>query len=191
MSSTNRGGQRSPADYYITPAWCVERLLEVLELPGGPWLEPAAGDGAIIRAVRRRDIDWTAWELRNEERAVLVGAVPPTSVHIGDFLEASRAGKVRPKEFEVAITNPPFRLAQEFIDAGIRHARTTIMLLRLNYLASKARWPFMTTRAPDVYVLPNRPSFVGGKTDSVEYAWFVWSQERRTSGRIRVLGLRG
>jgi hypothetical protein len=164
--------------------------MEVLELPGGEWLEPAAGNGSIVRAIKRKDIAWTAWELRKETRPALATIVAPQRVHIGDFLKASASGEVPPNRFEVAITNPPFRLAQEFIDSGIRHARTTIMLLRLNYLASKRRWRFMTTMTPDVYVLPNRPSFVGGKTDSVEYAWFVWGQLRRTSGHIRVLGLR-
>jgi len=40
MSSTNRGDQRSPTDFYGTPGRCVHRLLECLELPGGYWFEP-------------------------------------------------------------------------------------------------------------------------------------------------------
>ena len=32
MSSTNRGGQRSEADFYPTPAWLVDRLLEAGDL---------------------------------------------------------------------------------------------------------------------------------------------------------------
>ena len=28
-------------DYYPTPAWCVRRLLEAVDLPGGRWLGAA------------------------------------------------------------------------------------------------------------------------------------------------------
>jgi hypothetical protein len=108
---------------------------------------------------------------------------------IGDFLEAAATERLQ-KRYAVAITNPPFRLAQGFIDACLKHADTVVMLLRLNYLASKARWEFMSARTPDVYVLPNRPSFTGGGTDSIEYGWFIWGQQQRSEGRIKLLGLR-
>ena len=42
---------RRDRDYYPTPSWCVRALLETVDLPTGTWLEPTAGDGAIIRAV--------------------------------------------------------------------------------------------------------------------------------------------
>ena len=41
----------------------------------------------------------------------------------------------------------------------------------------------MTKHPPDLYVLPNRPSFTkNGNTDSIEYAWFVWGHDRYVSG---------
>jgi hypothetical protein len=45
--------KRLKDDAYLTPPWCVHRLLEVdaLGLPGGRWLEPAAGPGRIISSV--------------------------------------------------------------------------------------------------------------------------------------------
>jgi hypothetical protein len=49
----------------------------------------------------------------------------------------------------------------------------------------------MRARTPDVYVLPNRPSFTGGSTDSIEYAWFVWRTRAARSGTIRVLAETG
>lgn len=189
MSSTNRGSKRSPADFYATPSWCVSRLLEALALPGGEWLEPAAGDGAIIKAVRRDDVAWTAWELEKRNRQALKALLPHSRLHLGDFVKAA-GGLVHGRKFAVAITNPPFRLAQPFIDACLACAEHVVMLLRLNYLATKSRWSFMRTHTPDVYVLPNRPSFVNGTTDSVEYAWFVWTQQPRSEGRLRILDLR-
>jgi hypothetical protein len=117
-------------------------------------------------------------------------AAPGAAITTGDFVEAAKNGAFERKRFSVAITNPPFRLAQDFIDACLTCSDTVVMLLRLNYLASKSRWAFMSQHTPDVYVLPSRPSFTGGGTDSIEYAWFVWGQERRTQGTVKVLGLR-
>ena len=63
------------------------------------------------------------------------------------------------------------------------------MLLRLNYLGSEKRAAFFQEVPPDVYVLPNRPSFVRGGNDSCEYAWFAWGpKRRRDEGRFAVLG---
>ncbi len=190
MSSTNRGGKRSPADFYSTPFWCVQLLLDAIELPPGQWLEPAAGSGAIIAAVDRSDVTWTAWELREEQRSALSGLPRVGRVHIGDFLQAHSADQVDPPRYVVAITNPPFSLAESFVQACIARADKTIMLLRLNFLASRRRHSLMASHTPDVYVLPNRPSFTGGRTDSIEYAWFVWSRTRRSTGSLQVLGLK-
>jgi hypothetical protein len=165
-------------------------LLEDVDLPGGNWLEPAAGEGAIIAATHRSDVEWTAWELRESTRSALEQLLPASRLTIGDFVEASRSGLVAGHRYDVAITNPPFSLAQAFIEASLDVAERAVMLLRLNYLASQKRSEFMRRHAPDVYVLPKRPSFTGKGTDSIEYAWFVFSNQPRTEGRVRVLSLR-
>lgn len=191
MPSTSRASTRVPADFYPTPAWCVRRLVEAVEFPAGEWLEPAAGDGAIIRTISRVDVSWTAWELRESERCALTSLVPEDRVHIGDFLVAHAARRLEERRYAVAITNPPYRHAQRFLEGCLVHAETVAMLLRLNYLASRARYRFMRDNVPDVYVLPSRPSFVNGRTDATEYAWFVWSSSRgRRASQLRILGLK-
>lgn len=186
MSATNRGGKRSEADFYPTPSWCVDRLLEAVTLPGGRWLEPAAGDGAIIRAVnaQRNDVRWRVVELDSRFNKGLGQLVGKKATTIGSFLELAPGGP-----FDVAITNPPYSLAMPMIEHALAfEARFIVMLLRLNFLASGGRADFMRTHAPDVYVLPNRPSFSGSGTDSIEYAWFVWhGRRRRPRGVVRVL----
>lgn len=193
MSSTNRGGQRSDADNYPTPNWCVHRLLEDEYakpfLPAGRWLEPGAGDGAIVRAVRevRDDIQWTALEYREECRTSLMEAVGPTGlVIIEDYLSPPPDSQLG--TYDVASGNPPYRLAGEFVERSLMISEIVVLLLRVNYLASGLRNSFMRSRTPDVYVLPNRPSFRGTGTDSPEYAWFMWAQQKsETIGRLRVL----
>ncbi len=185
MSATGRGAERNADDFYETPAWCVHRLLEAVPLPGGNWLEPAAGHGAIIRAVNRSDVNWTAVDIRHEAGEHLLKYVRPIEVKTGiDFL----AGGWTPDR-RVVITNPPYSVALAFIRHALSLAPYVVMLLRLNFLGSAKRATVFAGDMPDVYVLPNRPSFSpDGKTDSVEYAWFVWTPQRyRSRGMIQVL----
>jgi hypothetical protein len=193
MSATGRGPRLGGNhDDYETPAWAVHRLLEAMPaLPLGPWLEPCAGWGAIIRAVRSLGrivpaVPWRTCEVQakfQQELHSLTGAEPI----IKSFLATTAADFDRLPVH--VITNPPFALAEEII----RHARalfpqaTVTMLLRLNFLASKKRQAWLSTDTPDVYVLPDRPSFHNRKTDATEYGWMVWPPERRTKGTVQVL----
>lgn len=193
MSSTNRGSKRSEADWYETPPYAVERLLEVpgLSFPGGTWCDPGAGAGAIIRTTNlvRADISkWVAIEIREECKAPLIQT--GAEVRIADFLDnPDIMGDV-----DVILTNPPYRLAMDFIEACLPRARFVCMLLRLNFLGSEKRASFMRGFAPDIYLLPNRPSFCLNKkgrpgTDSPEYGWFLWhGATPRVTGRLQVLG---
>ncbi|HOZ23681.1 MAG TPA: hypothetical protein PLI83_02720 [Thermomonas sp.] len=187
MSATNRGGARRQDDAYLTPEWCVEALLREVQLPGGTWLEPAAGEGAIIRAVRavRKDVVWNAIDIRPECRPHLVELCGESGCGIGDFLTDWRWTCWQ--SHSVIITNPPYTHAMEYVRHCLQHPATIAMLLRLNFLGSQRRAGFFRERCPDVYVLPRRPSFTHGGTDSCEYAWFVWSPVAQTVGRIRVL----
>jgi hypothetical protein len=187
VSATGRGAVRNPADYYPTPSWAVRRLLERVELPGNRWLEPCAGDGAIIRAVNSvvQPIHWTAVDIRPETRDPLKALIDPTEVYAGyDFLAGDFAGC----EWDTICTNPPFGLAMEFIEESLSLANWVAMLLRVNFLGSAKRSAFFRDEMPDVYVLPNRPSFTGKGTDATEYCWAVWTPERgRKRGRVEVL----
>lgn len=193
MSATGRGAVRKIEDWYPTPAWCVRRLMERLPyLPGGgAWLEPGAGRGNIIAAARpfKPLVEWTAVELREECREPL-NAVGAHEVLITDYLRLP----VPEPRFSVAIGNPPYSRAMEFIEKSLQVADVVAFLLRLNFLGSQKRAAFHHEHPADVYVLPDRPSFTGKGTDSIEYAWFVWypgawRAGRRDRGRIEVLPL--
>jgi len=93
------------------------------------------------------------------------------------------------RPFDLAITNPPFRHAMEVVQWCLAHAERSVLLLRLNFLGSVKRAPFLREHTPDVYVLPNRPSFTGRGTDSVEYAWFDWDRRRNRPAQVQVLPL--
>lgn len=181
MSATNRGAVRNEADFYPTPAWCVDRLLERCQPEPGNWLEPAIGGGDIVNAVRKWDelngIIWHGIDINLADRSF-------AWVERGvDFLKWRAPG-----HFETIITNPPYSLAAEFVSKSLPIADWVVMLLRLNFLGSAKRRTLFANEMPDIYVLPNRPSFTGKGTDATEYAWFVWGPERRrTSGKIEIL----
>lgn len=184
MSSTKKNStKRVNNDFYPTPGWCVDRLLESAHLsdpfkPIGHWLEPGAGDGALIKAVNAKTISkptWTAIELQDRFKSDLEPLVGPQNVLIENYLKSD----LYVGDYNVIITNPPFSLALEFIKKSIElRPNYVCMLLRLNFLGSHERSSFLRKYTPDVYVLPNRPAFVSKKTDSIEYAWFVWEKKK-------------
>ena len=114
------------------------------------------------------------------------------------YREGHRLDLVEGHRPDLIITNPPFSLALSFITKALRDVRPdglVIALLRLNFLGSMKRQPFWKSRMPiTIYVHSERMSFwteraarlagktwagpsgVKGKTDSIEYAHFVWKQ---------------
>jgi len=177
MSRAKRRDREGERDVYPTPAWCVHRLLDRVVLPGGEWLEPAVGDGAIVRAVDeyRHDVRWTTADIRDTGYADMIMDFTGE-----DALNSEMAC------MDVIITNPPYNKALDFVITSICLGKIVVMLLRVNWLASQRRQPFLRRHMPDVYVLPNRPSFTGTGTDATEYGWFVWGGGH--GGKIDILG---
>jgi hypothetical protein len=145
-------------------------LLQRVDLPGGRWLEPSAGSGRIVREVlaRRDDVDMHAVEIRPEMRGPLAAA--GAQVRIGDWLTMSR------ERVDVVIGNPPYSRACEFIARACLVAPIVVYLLPLSFFGSASRETLFAAHPPArLFVLPNRPSFRSdGRTDSVEYAWWLW-----------------
>jgi hypothetical protein len=191
MSSTKRGGARSPHESYPTPHWVLARLLDKQVLPVGNWLDAGAGAGALIEATSAHPaygpkVRWTASEV-NAEHASTLHLLTGRTPLIGNFCTTP----LPTTPFDVVISNPPFSLATEFLHVARQHATNVCFLLRLNYLSGAERSLWLTADCPDVYVIPDRPSFTpDGQTDSTSYAWMVWHGYhlgKRASGRVEVL----
>ena len=199
MSSTNGGGERRAYDFYPTPEWCVHALLrEWQPRHCGRWLEPCAGDGAIIRAVHTFGLapSWTAVELRSEAFEPISRTAksitpnnPPMEIDVHcpeNFLlwkpsewETGIHGK-----YDLCLTNPPFLFAQQFIEHSLEMCDQVAMLLRLNFIGSQERVEWHKKHVADLYPLTPRPGFTeDGGTDSTEYAWWIWPG----TGRYKLL----
>lgn len=168
MSSTARGASRENNDFYPTPGWCVDLLLSAIEAPSD-WavLEPAAGDGAIIKRLISYGIapeKIAAIEI-DQARAEMVRAIVP-DVRCEDFTRAPHG-----VTYDLIITNPPFALAADFARtalelAGIRG--TVALLLRLNWLGSQERATFHREHPSDILLLPKRPEFTASMSCSAK-----------------------
>lgn len=163
MSSAGRGGPRVAADNYPTPAWCTRRILEALELrdftyrASGPIvIEPCAGDGAIANVME-------GWALPggSPEEPIVFPRVYRYDIRnilgVTPFDATQRMELAQP--FDLLITNPPFNLAHEIIQAQRDTARLCVYLLRSSFIAGERAEAYRHDM-PDEYRLPERPEFV-------------------------------
>lgn len=176
MSATGRGAKRAENDYYPTPPESVFALLdEIGPITSSPILEPCAGDGAIVRAVNH----WMEFHGHATPEWIAYDIKPRADwIRHGD-------GLCLMDDAPMIISNPPFNLAEEFV-RSFESIPRSIWLLRLLFLGSAKRAEWLRRLKPNVYVLPDRPSFTGnGKTDMTEYAWFEFGET--ACGRLTVL----
>jgi hypothetical protein len=179
------------SEFFRTPRNATRALIAAKILPlDVPWLEPCAGDGAIIRAVPEVR-EWWAMELRQKERQSLLDAVGPTGCQIpreyqealeshvfcpvSVFSDAAQA-YVSMIEAGVVITNPPNSLAWDIamlLRQWCPDAYLAI-LQPVTFGCTMKRLPAILRDPPDCYRLAERPDFIGSG-GLQEYAWWVWS----------------
>jgi hypothetical protein len=163
----------SPDDF-PTPPWATRALLEhvinVNLLTEQTCLEPACGAGHMVRVLREyfREVHYSdAYEYG-------YGA-------IRDFL----ADPFEDDSYDWVITNPPFRLAEEFILRALDIARVGVAILaRTVFLESAGRYKALfQERPPGVFAqFVERVPMVKGRLDAkattaTGYAWFVWQHQ--------------
>lgn len=170
----------SPDDF-PTPPWATRALVEhvigekkVIDLT---CLEPAAGRGYMVRPLREyfRQVD--------AADAYDYGFAP-----IRDFLTFPYEAK----SHDWVITNPPFRLAEEFVARSLTVARKGVAILaRTVFLESVGRYEgIFRDQPPSVFAqFSERVPMVKGRVDAKSstatgYAWFVWELGANTSPRL-------
>lgn len=179
--------ERSKYDFYPTPK---EAFLALYEADKENWndihsiLEPAAGDGNLINYISevKSDVLMLATELdMDSHKESLINALNKFDAFVYELNNTDYLKYKPTLTPNLVITNPPFSIAQEFIEHTLEVIKPdrTIMLLRLNFLGSQKRKDFWRKHPPSkIYVLSKRPSFTGKGTDSTEYAWFVWDDKK-------------
>lgn len=183
MSSTNRSNARKEhiADYYITPTKDIVNFLGHLDNAvtldfsdeNQIVLDPCAG-GDENHQMSYPFAMKEYYKIPNTYLRTIDIREDSLADTKGDYLEMQLDYKPY-----CIITNPPFNLALQFIQKALNDVRDggyVIMLLRLNFLETKARKIFFDNYMPEyIFVHHKRMSFIeGGGTDSVAYAHYVW-----------------
>lgn len=164
-------------DFFPTPPWATRALCEELgsvDVLGRytAW-EPACGQGDMSRP------------MAEYFRKVYASDVHPYGAgDVRDFLMCE------PREEDWIITNPPFRLAQQFITEGLLRARRGVaVLVRTSFLESVGRYNDLFRYAAPTYVMQftERVPMHKGKltatgSTATAYCWLVWDKRKGTEG---------
>jgi len=164
-----------PLDRYDTPPKPVRRFLAAWvpiayahrRRPANVW-EPAAGAGNFLAPLRERFPKAHIKASDIEPRCTAAGEI--------DFLDCHISG------YDLIITNPPFRLAEQFVRHGLKLVEPkgyVVMYLRAGFEQAKCRNNFFEEFMPyQTWTCRERPQFTGPAakkgTDSAFYKWFVW-----------------
>jgi len=158
------GGDRPKGDFYPTPAYATEKLLEVEDFPGEIW-EPACGDGSMAK--------------------VLPPPVVATDLHDWGYGETGVDFFMTWRKTDNIVTNPPYSLAQQFVERALLLARNkAAFLLKLTFLESQSRYHFFRrTPLRTVHVFSKRLNMTkegeeleGSSGGMIAFAWFIWEK---------------
>lgn len=164
IAGGNTAYERCNADYYPTPPEVTESLLNYLELPKGSHIwEPACGEGHMARVISDQGYIVTATDLFYQGYGI--GDI--------DFLKAQL------HSCDWIITNPPFKLAEQFIRRCAYHGKPFALLLKSQYWHSKSRYQLFNEIQPtEILPLTWRPDFLfktrGKGSPLMDCIWCVW-----------------
>jgi hypothetical protein len=166
---SNDGG-RPENDFYPTPPEGTLGLLKFETFQGMIW-EPACGDGSMSKVLESSGYTVVSTDL--EPRGY--GAQ-------GDFFFYGML--LAPN----IVTNPSFRLAQQFAERALSLGCEKLALLcKLPFLEGQERKPFfLRTKLKQVYVFSERLSMTRNGEEQtsggmIAFAWYVW--ERGYTGK--------
>ena len=191
LAGGNPENGRVENDYYATNPKAVEMLLMNYPFYAATILEPCVGGGHIANAINN---------FFANQRVItgldLVDRGYPNTI-VQDFLTWETDRK-----FEGIITNPPFSLAQEFIEKGMELLTDDgqmAMFLKIQFLEGAKRKEFFEKYPPKyIYVFRNRMATWnnGNEIDpntgkrwatTMCHAWFIWEKGSKTEPVVRWL----
>lgn len=160
-------------DDFPTPPWATRALLEHIighqNIGQMSCLEPACGAGHMAKVLKEYFAE-----------VETADAYPYGYGEVSDYLESDYSVG----EFDWIITNPPFRLAEDFIIRSLQTAKHGVaMLVRSVFLESVGRYNRLFQQHPPSMFAQfvERVPMVRGRLDAkattaTGYAWMVWEQ---------------
>jgi hypothetical protein len=167
-SHTDRPRQAS--DYYATDPTAIDDIFKVENFSDTIW-EPACGEGHLSKQMEKWNKSVYSTDLINRGYG-------------HDFFDFLSSFIVWNGDI---ITNPPYKLAKEFVEHGLKRIKKTNKLgffLKLTFLESKNRQRLFEENPPIriwVYSLRKSVAINGDKemfekSSAACYAWFVWEK---------------
>ena len=188
LAGGNSTSKREENDFYATNPETLKMFLYEFwkdnAFEGSEILEPACGQGHISKTLKELLPNFNITSTDLIDRGYGVGGI--------DFLTYDYK-----KMFDVVITNPPFSLAKEFIEKGLKISnKYVIMLCKIQLLeGTKRKEMFFNTPLKYVYVHTTRqatwkegkPLDPNGKkwATTMCLAWFVWDKDYKGEPIIR------
>lgn len=167
-------------DDFPTPPWATRALCEAIRHNFGLWIhdhstesmtarEPAANRGHMVRPLREYFAQVEASDIFD------YGAGFP----VQDYLFGPE-----PEMVDWTITNPPFRLAEQFIDRALRTSRHGVaVIVRSAFLEGVGRYRSLFRDTPPSHVLQFTERVVMHKgklspkgSTATAYCWLVWQK---------------
>ena len=167
--------ERQAEDWYVEPEWCAELLLAAVEFTG-PIYDPAMGGGNILNVCDRHKYMCFGSDVIDRGSSKFRG--------VRDFCNLDWPNI--DKMVANIVTNPPYKLAQQFIERAFAIADEKVaVLVQLGFLASqKRKRELFDVRPPTrTLILSRRPSMPPGsqydpekeaRGGTVDYCWLVW-----------------
>ena len=164
MAGVDVQNQREKDDFYPTPIFATQSLLDREKFIGGVW-ECACGTGKMSEVIKENGYEVFSSDLVDR-------GYGETGL---DFLQSN-------KKVDNIITNPPFKLGQDFTINGLKLVKNKLAIFnKLNFLEGIRRKEkiFNQNKLKNVYVFSKRVSFVKeGQHKSagglIAFAWFVF-----------------
>ena len=188
-------GSAADRDFFPTPPWATRALLPILcdpHLSRRTIWEPACGEGHMAlpllessgARVVASDIEDRPWA--DKARRQFIGGGGARIPQSLDFLTCRNVAV----QADWVITNPPFNLAEAFVDRALKVASVGVaMLVRTSWVEGTGRFDRLFDARPPYLIaqFSERVPMVKGRWDpdastATAYAWFVWSQDDRIGG---------
>lgn len=168
-------------DDFPTPPWATRALLEHVikdrSIKNGSCLEPACNRGYMSNVLCEYFKEVTSSDVADYGYGKVINYL---------------SGAYKKDSYDWVITNPPFRLAEEFLIESFKVARKGVAILaRTVFLESVGRYDRVFKQNPPTFFaqFTERVPMIKGKLDkkastATGYAWFVWNFHENNNSQL-------
>lgn len=164
MDTHHSGYDRNPYDFYIEDDWCLDALIAIMgrgDFEAGVY-DPCCGIGTILAGAQRFKLRGIGSDIVDHRPPDGPFKLPFKFAGLRDFLNQGE----RPGVWPSMVFNPPYRLAQAFIEKALRETKpggVVAALLPASFRYSQERYEFFRRREIErIISISKRPSMPDG-----------------------------